>query len=99
MTGRVPAEATFTDCPCRNGESLGLVRSDNPKVCALCNGTGKRARITLDAVMLKSIDLALDDDAPLDFYAAAITLGASKAEADQLDTRATDRFMRARGAI
>ena len=43
--------------------------------------------------------LVASDDEPLDFYDAALALGCSEAEADDLDQRLTIRIMRSRGAI
>ena len=43
--------------------------------------------------------LVASDDEPLDFYDAALALGCSEAEADDLDQLLTIRIMRSRGAI
>lgn len=40
-----------------------------------------------------------DEDAPLDFYAAALELGFTKPMADHIDERLTIQVMTARGAI
>ena len=59
----------------------------------------KRIGWTVDIEQVHERAFASDSDDALDFYSAAIALGASKAEAERIDEYLTTRVMVARGAI
>lgn len=57
------------------------------------------AGINIGEVIATANDLAPDLDTELDFYAAALSLGATEKQADELDEEACASHMRASGMI